>query len=179
MTGVQTCALPISKGCAFCAPLMSNVRPSYMNSTAAPCYASRASFRSSFPLETPVLALPLGIESRSARAVRASPAGAPPALCRERANPSRPWAGPLVQQSIQNRAFVHALCFVQEKVPSSVLHKVPRSCTRRCPSTAAVRHAVSKAVALQRPRCRQPRPNPSVEGTAKRLRLLSAPHLER
>ena len=158
---------------------MSNVRPSCMNTNSALSYAARASFQSSSPIGTLVPSPPLGLRSRFARAVRASPAGAPPALCRERANPSRPWAGPLVQQSIQNRAFVHALCFVQEKVPSSVLHKVPRSCTRRCPSTAAVRHAVSKAVALQRPRCRQPRPNPSVEGTAKRLRLLSAPHLER
>ena len=158
---------------------MSNVRPSRMNSTAAPCYAARASVRHGFPVGTLVLSPPLGLKSRFARAVRASPASAPPALCRERANPSRPWSGPLVQQSIQNRTFAQPQCFMQEKMPSAVLCKVSRSCIRRGPSTAAVRHAVSQAVPLQRSWCRQPRPNPSVEGTAKRLRLLSAPHLER
>ena len=158
---------------------MSNVRPSCMNTNSAPSYATRTSLRSSFSVATRVLSPPLGLESRFARAVRDSPASAPPALCRERANPSRPWSGPLVQQSIQNRAFVHPQCFMQEKIPPAVLRKVSRSCTRRGPSTAAVRHAVSQAVPLQRSWCRQPRPNPSVEGTAKRLRLLSAPHLER
>ena len=158
---------------------MSNVRPSYMNSTAAPCYASRASFRSSFPVETPVLALPLGIESRSARAVRPLAAGAPSALCRERAIPSRARWVTLVRQSIQSRAFAQALCFMQEKNRSALSRELPLSCTHRRPPTVALRHAVSQAVPLQRSWCRPPRPNPSVEGTTKRLRLLSAPHLER
>ena len=167
------------KGCAFCAPLMSNVRPSYMNSTAASCYAVQASLRSSFRVGTVALSPPLGLKSRSARAVRPSAASAPPALCREREVPSRARSVPLVKQSIQNRAFIQALCCMQEKMQSSVLREMSRSCSRRCPSTAAVRHAVSQAVSLQRSWCRQPRPNPSVEGTAKRLRLLSTPHLER
>ena len=157
---------------------MSNVRPSYMNSTAATCYAARISLRSSFHLGTVVLSPPLGLKSRFARAVRASPASAPPALCREREAPFCLWSGPLFLQSTQNRAFIRPQCLMQEKTPSAVLGKVPRSCTRRCSSTAAVRHAVSQAVSLQRSWCRQPRPNPSVEGTAKRLRLLSTPHLE-
>ena len=158
---------------------MSNVRPSYMNSTAAPCYATRASLRSSFHVGTLVLSPPLGRKSRSARAVRPSAAGALPAVCRERAIPSRARSAPQVKNGIQNGAFGHALCFLQEKILSAVLRKVSRSCARRCSSTVAVRHAVSQAVPLQRLRCRPPRPNPSVEGTAKRLRLLSAPHLER
>ena len=158
---------------------MSNVRPSSMNSTAASCYATQASTRSGFHVGTRVLSPPLGLKSRFARAVRPRAAGAPPALCSARANPSRLHPGPLVRQSIPNGAFGQPQCFIQEKVQSAVLHKVSRSCTRRYPSTAAVRHAVSNAVSRQSSWCRPPRPNPSVEGTAKRLRLLSAPHLER
>ena len=160
-------------------PLMSNVRPSYMNSTAASCYAARASLRSSFHVATRVLHPPLGLVSRSARAVRSLAAGAPLALCCKRANPSLARSVPLVKRGNKNRAFARALCFMQEKMPPTVLRKVSRSCSRRCPSTGAVRHAVSQAVPLQRSWCRQPRPNPSVEGMAKRLRLLSTPHLER
>ena len=150
-----------------------------MNSTAAPCYALRASSRSSFRVGTRVLYPSPGLKSRFARAVRPLAAGAPPALCSARAIPSRARSVPLVKQSIQNRAFIQALCCMQEKTQPSVLREVSRSCSRRCPSTAAVRHAVSQAVPLQRSWCRQPRPNPSVEGMAKRLRLLSTPHLER
>ena len=150
-----------------------------MNSTAASCYAARASLRSSFHVGTVVVSPPLGLKSRFARAVRASPASARPALCRERAIPSRSWSSPLVQQGIQNRAFVQPQCFMQEKPPPAICRNLSRSCNPRCPSTAAVRHAVSQAVLLQRSWCRPPWPNPSVEGTAKRLRLLSAPHLER
>ena len=158
---------------------MSNVRPSYMNSTAAPCCAARTSLRNAFHVGTLVLSPPLGRKSRSARAVRPSAAGAPPALCRERAIPSPARSVPLATQSLQNRAFAQTRCSMQEKVPSSNFREVSRSCTRRCPSTAAVRHAVSQAVPLQRSWCRQPRPNPSVEGMAKRLRLLSAAYLKR
>ena len=150
-----------------------------MNSMAATCYAERAWFRSSFHVGTVVLSRSLGSESRSARAVRPLAAGALPALCGERAIPSRSQSVPLVKQSIQNRAFVQPQCFVQEKMQSAALHNMSRSCARRGQSTAAVRHAVSKAVSLQRSWCRPPRPNPSVEGMAKRLRLLPTPHLER
>ena len=158
---------------------MSNVRPSYMNSIAASCYAARASLRSSCPVGTRVPSPPLGLKSRFARAVRASPAGAPLALCRERAIPPRAQAAPLVKQSIQNRPFVQPQCFMQEKVPSLVPRELSRLGTRCCPSTPSVRQPVSKRMAAQRSWWRQPRPNPSVEGTHKRLRLLRPPHLER
>ena len=168
-----------TKGCAFCGPLMSNVRPASVNTNSAPSYATRTSLRSSFPVGTQVLSPPPGLESRFARAVRASPASAPPALCGERAIPSRVRAALLVKQSIQNRTFVQVQCSMQEKVPSLVPHELSRSCTRCRPSTSSLTQLVSKKVAAQRSWWRQPRPNPSVEGTAKRLRLLSAPHLER
>ena len=158
---------------------MSNVRPSHMNSTAAPFYAARASVRSCFPVGTRVPYPPLGLGSRSAGAVRPLAAGAPPALCSERAIPSRVRSVSLATKSTQNRAFVRPQCFMQEKIPSAVLRRLSRSCTCRSPSTAAVRHVVSQAVAPQRSWCRPPWPNPSVEGTAKRLRLLSTPHLKR
>ena len=138
------------KGCAFCAPLMSNVRPFCMNAISALSYATRASFCNSFQVGTRVLYPPLGFNPSSARAVRPLTAGASPELCREREVPSRCRSGPLVLQSIQNQAFVQPQCFVQEKMQSAALHKVSRSCARREQSTAAVRHAVFKAVSLQR-----------------------------
>ena len=158
---------------------MSNVRPTHMNSTAAPCHATRASVRSRFHVGTRVLSPLRGFGSRPARAVRPSAAGAPPALCRERAISSRARSVHLVKQSTKNRAFVQAKRFKQEKVFSLVRHELSRLCTRFRPPTPAVRQLVSKKVAAQRSWCRQPRPNPSVEGMAKRLRLLSTPHLER
>ena len=167
------------KSCAFCLPLMSNVRPTSVNTNSAPSYARQTSLRSSFPVGTRVLSPPLGLKSRSARAARPSAAGAPPALCRERAIPFLARSAPLVKQSIQNRAFVQLQHGMQEKVSSLVPHQLSRSCTRCCPSTSSVIQLVSKRVAAQRSRWRQPRPNPSVEGTVKRLRLLSAPHLKR
>ena len=150
-----------------------------MNTNSAPSYATRASMRSSFPVGTCVPSPPLGLRSRSARAVRASPVGAPLALCRKRTIHSRSRSVPLVKKNTQNRVFVQALCCMQEKVPSLVPHEMSRSCTRFCPSTPSVRQLVSKRAAAQRSWWRQPRPNPSVEGTVKRLRLLSAPHLKR
>ena len=167
------------KSCAFCLPLMSNVRPTSVNTNSAPSYARRTSLRISFPVGNHVPPPPLNLKSRFARAVRASPASAPPALCSERATPSRARAAPLVKQGIQNRAGVQVQSCMQEKVPSLVPHELSRSCTGFCPSTSSVKQLVSKRVAAQRSWWRQPRPNPSVEGTAKRLRLLSAPHLER
>ena len=158
---------------------MSNVRPTSVNANSAPSYATLTSFRSSSSVGTRVLSPPLGFKSRFTLAVRPPAAGAPPALCRERAIPSRARAAPLAKQSIQNRAFVYLRCFMQEKVPSLVPRELSRSGTRCFPSKPLVRQLVSKRVAAQRSWWRQPRPNPSVEGTHKRLRLLRPPHLER
>ena len=158
---------------------MSNVRPASVNTNSAPSYATRTTFRSSFSVGTHVLSPPPGLKSRFVRAVRASPASAPPALCRERTIHSRSRSVPLVKKNTQNRAFVQASCCMQEKVPSLALCELSRLGTHCCPSTPSVRQLVSKRVAALRPWWRHPRPNPSVEGTAKRLRLLSAPHLER
>jgi hypothetical protein len=158
---------------------MSNVRPSCMNTTSAPGPTAGTSLRCRFHAGGCLLSPPLSRESRFAQAARPSAVGAPPALCSERASPFRSRSVPLVMQGIQNRAFVQTPGFWQEKIPPAVLHKVSRSCTRRCSSSSAVRPLVSKKGAAHRSWWRQPRPNPSVEGMAKRLRLLSTPHLER
>ena len=158
---------------------MSNVRPTSMNTTSTPSHSARTSVRRSFHAGNRVPSEPLSLRSRFARAVRALPAGAPLALCSERASPSRARSVPLPKQSIQNRVFVRAPSFGQENVPSAAVREVSRSCFCRSTSTAAVRSRVSQAAPLHRSWCRPPRPNPSVEGTVKRLRLLSAPHLER
>ena len=159
---------------------MSNVRPTSVNADSTPFCTARASLRSScLPVGTRVLSPPLGVKSRFARAIRALPAGVPPALCSQRAIPSRARAVPPVNQSIRNRALVHLWRFMQEKVPSLVPHERSRLGTRICPSTSSVRQLASKKAAAHRSWWRQPRPNPAVEGTVKRLRLLSAPHLER
>ena len=158
---------------------MSNVRPTSMNTTAGLSHVEEVCPRHRSRGRTCTASAKPGLKSRSARAVRPLAAGAPPALCQERATPSRSWSVPLVRQGIQNRAFVQVPRSMQAKIPSAGLRKLSRSCIRRCSSTAAVRHAVSQALPLQRSWCRQPRPHPSVEGTDKRLRLLSAPHLER
>ena len=158
---------------------MSNVRPTSMNTTAGlsrieevcPQHRSRGRV-------CPASARP-GLKSRFARAVRPLAAGAPPVLCNARENPSRLWSSPFVLQSIQNRAFVHAQCCMQEKAVTFVFHEESRSCAHRGSCTLAETAAVSTRAAAQRSWCRQPRPNPSVEGVAKRLRLLSTPHLER
>jgi hypothetical protein len=153
--------------------------PKSMNAKSALSYATRSSLRNSFPVGTTVLSPPLGLKSQSARAVRALPAGAPPALCSERATPALLRSVPLVKKSIQNRAFVHAMCRMQEKLPSLVLNKLSRLGTRTCPSTSSVRQLVSKKEAAQRSWWRQPRPNPFIEGMPKRLRLLCTPHVKR
>ena len=158
---------------------MSNVRPTSMNTTARLSHVEEVSLRrKSLGGGCAVSATP-GLESRLARAARPSATGATLALCRERAIPSRARAAPLAKQSIQNRAFVQALRFTQEKVPSLVPHELARLCTRFCPSTSSAGLLVSKRVPAQRSWWRQPRPNPSVEGTHKRLRLLRPPHVKR
>ena len=150
-----------------------------MNTTSPPSHSARTSLRRSFHAGNRMPSEPLSLKSRPARAARPSAIGAPLALCRQRATLSHSRVVLLVKQGIRNRAFVHAPSFGQEKVASAALREVPRSCICRSTSTAALGHRVSQAVLLQRSWCRPPRPNPSVEGTAKRLRLLSAPHLER
>ena len=136
-----------------------------MNANSAPSCATRLPLRSSFPVGTRALSPPLGLTSRFVRAVRASPASAPPALCQERATLSCSRSVPLAKQSIQNRAFVHLRCFMQEKVSSLVPHELSRLGIRCCPSTSAVMQLVSKRAATQRSWWRHPRPNPSIERT--------------
>ena len=99
------------------------------------------------------------------RAVRASPASAPPALFQEGATLSCSRSVPLAKQSIQNRGFVHLRCFMQEKVSSLVPHELSRVGIRCCPSTSAVTQLVSKRAATQRSWWRHPRPNPFIERT--------------
>jgi hypothetical protein len=160
-------------------PSCQTLGPKSVNTKSARSYATRVSTRSSLSEGSLVLSPPRGLESRLARAVRALPANAPPELCRERATPSCSKSVPLVKQSIQKRAFVHLRCFMQEKVPSSLPHALPRLGTHCCPPTSAVRKLVSKRVVVQRSRWRQPRPNPFIEGMPKRLRLLCTPHVKR
>ena len=167
------------KGCAFQSPLMSNVRPTSVNTRSAPSNATKTSFRGSPFVGARVLSPPLDLKSRFVPAVRASPASAPLALCRERTTPSRSQSVRLVTHSIQNRALVHPRSGMQENVPSLVHRELSRLGARFCPSTSSARQLVSKRVAARRMWCRPPRPNPAVEGTAKRLRLSSAPHLAR
>ena len=167
------------KAAPFVHPSCQTLGPKSVNTKSAPSCAMKVSMRSSLSEGTLVLSPPLGLKSRPARAVRAPPAGAPRAPCRERAIPSLSRSVPLVKKRIQNRAFVHAPCCWQKKVPPAALREVSHSCTCRRMSTTAIRQLVSQSVPLQRSWWRQPRPNPSVEGTAKRLRLLSAPHLQR
>ena len=150
-----------------------------MNTTSAPSRTAGTSLRCRSHAGGCVLSPPSGRESRFARAARPSAVGAPPALCRERAIPFRSQSVQQVKQGIQNRAFVQAPSCWQEKIPPAALHELSRSCTRRCSSSSAIRPLVSEKVAAHRSWWRQPRPNPSVEGMAKRLRLLPTPHLER
>ena len=144
---------------------MSNVRPSSMNANSAPKRATRASLRGGLPVGTRALSPPLDITSRVVRAVRASPASAPPALCQERATVSCSRSVPFGKQSIQNRAFVHRRYFMKEKVSSLVPHKLSRLGIRSCPPTSAVIQLVSKRAVTQRSWWRHPRPNPFIERT--------------
>ena len=160
-------------------PSCQTLGPKSVNTKSATSYVEKTSPRGSLSEGTLVLSPPLGLKSRSARAVRALPAGAPLALCSERTIPARVRSVPLAKQGIQNRASVCAPSFWQKKVPPAALRERSRSCICRSTSIAAVRKRVSQSVPLQRSWCRPPRPNPAVEGTVKRLRLLSAPHLAR
>ena len=165
---------------------MSNVRPKYMNATARLSCVTKVLLRHRSHGNNRAVSPRLGLGSWSARAVRPLAARALPALRPERATPLPSRSVPFVRQTIQNRAFVHAPCFMQEPTATFGRRKASRcarhrshSCTHRCPPTLAVRHAVSEAAPVPRPWCRSPRPNPTVEGTVKRLRLLTAPHLKR
>ena len=146
-------------------PLMSNVKPPSMNANSAPSCATRPSLRSSFPVGTRALSLSLGLTSRVVRAVRASPASAPPKLCQEGATLPCSLSVPLAKQSIQNRAFVHLRYFMKEKVSSLVPHELSPLGIRCCPPTSAVIQLVSKRAATQRSWWRHPRPNPFIERT--------------
>jgi hypothetical protein len=160
------------------------VRPFYMKATAAPRYAPRVTERISSLGGS--LAVPPRVECelRAARAARPSAVGAPPTVCRELSLHSQ--TVPLVKQSLQNAAFVHARCFMQEPTATilqcsasgSAQRKARRS--RNCrASTPAVRQLVSKRVVAPRSWWRQPRPNPFIEGMPKSLRLLCTPHVKR
>jgi hypothetical protein len=96
-----------------------NVRPTSVNTISARSYATRASLRSGLAVGARAISPTLALKSRFARAVRASPASAPPALCRERAIRSRSRSVPLVKQSTHNRAFVQPQSFIQERIEPS------------------------------------------------------------
>jgi hypothetical protein len=155
------------------------VRPSCMNANAEPSYAANVSKRIS-SLSGSLAVLPrVESRSRAARAARPSAVGARPALCREREFSFHSRSGSLVKQKLQNSAFVHA-CFIKE--PTATVFQCSASgfaqnTVRR--SRPAKRQLVAKRVAVQRSWCRPPRPNPSIEGMPKRLRLLCTPHVKR
>jgi hypothetical protein len=158
---------------------MSNVRPSYMKTTAAPSYAAVASKRISSLGGSSAVLLRTECRLRAARAARPSAVGAPPALCRERELSFHSCSVPLVKQRLQNSTFVHAH-FIKEPT-ATVFHRsglhFAQNLVRR--SRPAERQLVSKRAAVQRSWCRPPRPNPSIEGMPKRLRLLCTPHVKR
>ena len=155
---------------------MSNVRPSCMKTTAAPSYAASASKRISSLGGSSAVLLRTECRLRAARAARPSAVGAPPALCRERKLSLNSNSGSLVKQ---NLAFVHAR-FVETPTATafhcSGLHFAQNTVRRSGP---AERQLVSKRAAVQRSWCRPSRPNPSIEGMPKRLRLLCTPHVKR
>jgi hypothetical protein len=155
---------------------MSNVRPFHMKATATPSYAPSVSKRIS-SLGGSLAVLPrVECRLRVARAARPSAVGAPPAICRERKLSLKSNSGMPVKQ---NSAFVHAR-FMKEPTATvfhcSGLHFAQNTVRR---SRSAERQLVSKRVAVQRSWCRPPRPNPSIEGMPKRLRLLCTPHVKR
>jgi hypothetical protein len=158
---------------------MSNVRPSCMKTTSAPSYAACASKRIS-SLDGSLAVLPrTECRLRAARAARPSAVGAPPALCREGELPFHSCSGSLVKQRPQNSAFVQ-VSFIKE--PTATVFQCSASgfaqnTVRR--SRSAERQLVSKRAAVQRSWCRPSRPNPSIEGMHKRLRLLCTPHVKR
>jgi hypothetical protein len=158
---------------------MSNVRPSCMKTTAALSYAENVSERIS-SLGGSLAVLPrVERRSRAARAARPSAVGAPPALCREGELSFHPHSSSPVKQRLQNSAFVHAR-FIKE--PTATMLQCSASgfvqnTVRR--SRPTERQLVSKRAAVQSSWCRPPRPNPSIEGMPKRLRLLCTPHVKR
>jgi hypothetical protein len=162
---------------------MSTVRPFCMNSEASLCYAARPSLRRSFRAGTLVSSPPAGLGTQFARAVRPSAAGAPPALFPKRAAPSCSCLGLLVKQSTQNRAFFCAQCCRQEQLATSGPRRAShfaRHQTRWCADTCSLTLAAKiEGISAHRSWRHRPRPNPSIEGTHKRLRLLRSPHVKR
>ena len=147
-----------------------------MKATATSSYAPSVSKRIS-SLGGSLAVLPrVECGSRVARAARPSAAGAPSARYRERRLSLHSGSGSLVKQK---SAFVHAR-FIKEPT-ATVFHCIglhyAQNTVRR--SRPAERQLVSKRAAVQRSWCRPPRPNPSIEGMPKRLRLLCTPHVKR
>jgi hypothetical protein len=158
---------------------MSNVRPSCMNANSAPSYAENVPERIS-SLGGSQAVLPR-VEGwlRVARAARPSAVGAPPALCRERRLSFHSCSGSPMKQRLQNSAFVHVR-FIKEQTATILWCSAfgfDQNMVRR--SKSAEIRLVSKRAAVQRPRWRPSRPNPSIEGMPKRLRLLCTPHVKR
>jgi hypothetical protein len=158
---------------------MSNVRPFHMKATAAPSYAANASERISSLGGSQAVLPRVDCRLRAARAARPSAVGAPPALCRERKLSFHSCPGSPVKQRLQNSAFVHAR-FIKEQTATILRCSAlgfAQNMVRR--SRSAEIRLVSKRAAVQRSWCRPSRPNPSIEGTHKRLRLLRPPHVKR
>jgi hypothetical protein len=158
---------------------MSNVRPFHMKAItrATPSRAPRVSERIS-SLSGRMAVLPrVERRLRTARATRPSEVGAPPATCQEGELSFHPRFGSLVKQRPQTSAFGHARCFMLEPTATTSASRFAQRKARR--SSSGARQLVSKRVAGQRSWCRPPRPNPSIEGMPKRLRLLCTPHVKR
>ena len=158
---------------------MSTVRPSHMKATGAPSYAANASKRIS-SLGGSLAVLPrVECRLRAARAARPSAVGARPALCREGELSFHSRSGSLVKKKRKNSAFVHTR-FIKEPTATILQCRASgfaQNTVRR--SRPAERQLVSKRAAMLSSWCRPPRPNPSIEGMPKRLRLLCTPHVKR
>ena len=158
---------------------MSNVRPFHMKVAAAPSYAPRVSKRISSLGGSRNVLPRVECRLRAARAARPPAVGAPPALCRERDLSFHSWSGSPVKQGLQNSAFVHVR-FIKEQTATILRCSAlgfAQNMLRR--SRSAEMRLVSKRAAVQRSWCRPSRPNPSIEGMPKRLRLLVIPHVKR
>ena len=105
---------------------MSNVRPSCMNTTSAPSYATYASERISSLGGSPAVPARAECRLRAARAARPSAVGAPPALFREGELSIHSSSGSLVKKKLQNSAFVHARFIKKNQQPQS-LSAAPRA----------------------------------------------------
>jgi hypothetical protein len=158
---------------------MSNVRPSCMNANSQLSYAENVSKRIS-SLGGRLAVVPrTECQSRAAQAARPSAVGAPPSLCGESELSFHSHSGSLVKQKPQNSAFVQAR-FIKEPTATVFQCSAPgfaQNTVRR--SRSAERRLVSERAAVQRSWCRPPRPNPSIEGMPKRLRLSCTPHVKR